>query len=146
MKRIRADYALLVLLSVAAVGCAGFFPPKTVTEGDVTPKQNQRADDMARQFERKRDAAEGLCPLCVAAASGILCVILDIPLERAAVALGYWEWYTPVIPIQNYLVWFATGAVATVVLELLGHRVRSRLPAAYLVIQLLFFTILSATL
>ncbi len=58
MKRYRYWCTLIVLVATTATGCAGFFPPKTVAKGDLTPDLKKRAEQCARDFEEKRDFAE----------------------------------------------------------------------------------------
>lgn len=36
---------------------------------------------------------------------GIACVGFDWLLEPVAIALGYWVWHSPTVPLQNYLAW-----------------------------------------
>jgi putative membrane protein len=41
---------------------------------------------------------------------GILMVIFDIILEKAAIELNYWSWQNGDVPYQNYAAWFLLGA------------------------------------
>jgi putative membrane protein len=40
---------------------------------------------------------------------GIFMVAFDYLMEPPAIALDFWRWESPEIPLQNYLAWFATG-------------------------------------
>jgi putative membrane protein len=42
---------------------------------------------------------------------GILMVVFDIVLERAAIELNYWSWQNVTVPYQNYAAWFLLGFV-----------------------------------
>lgn len=42
----------------------------------------------------------------VAVLAGFLAVAFDWVMEPVAVALGYWTWLAPAIPLRNYLAWF----------------------------------------
>lgn len=82
---------------------------------------------------------DGPCPICVALAAGAACVVLDVPLEPVAARLDYWTFYTPTVPLQNYIAWFLIAALSAFSYSTQRCRVRTRLPAAYLLIQLAFF-------
>ena len=49
---------LLCLLLALATGCASIPLPKTITEGDITPKRKKRNEEWVRQFDQQRDFAE----------------------------------------------------------------------------------------
>jgi bisanhydrobacterioruberin hydratase len=94
-----------------------------------------------------RTDEDGPCPICVAAATGVACVLFDFALEPVAIRLGYWTWYTRGVPVQNYVAWFV---IATLSALAFPHRraaaaragaAPSLLPAASFLLQLLFFGI-----
>ncbi len=86
-----------------------------------------------------RTDEDGPCPICVALAAGAACVILDLSLEPVAKRLDYWIFYTPAVPLQNYIAWFLIAALSAFSYSTQRCKVRTRLPAAYLLIQLAFF-------
>ena len=86
-----------------------------------------------------RTEEQGPCPVCLALAAGAACVILDIPLEPVAKRYDYWEFYTPAVPLQNYIAWFLIAALSAFTFASQRCRIRTRLPAAYFLIQLAFF-------
>jgi putative membrane protein len=42
---------------------------------------------------------------------GVLMVIFDIVLEKAAIELNYWTWQNEAVPYQNYAAWFLLGLI-----------------------------------
>lgn len=42
---------------------------------------------------------------------GILMVLFDVILEKAAIELNYWYWENGKVPLQNYLTWFILGFI-----------------------------------
>jgi putative membrane protein len=76
----------------------------------------------------------------------MLAVIFDFFLEPVAMQLGYWNWMGGVIPIQNYLAWFAIALLAVFYFVILKIEVKSTLPIHYLGIQTAFFFILNIAL
>jgi len=86
-----------------------------------------------------RTDGKGPCLVCVAVAAGAACVILDIRLEPVAERLDYCRFYTTSVPLQNYVAWFLIAALSAFTFASRRCRVRSRLPAAYFLIQLAFF-------
>jgi len=51
-------FACVATTLAMLVGCAGMHLPKTVTEGDIASKREQRNKELVQQFEQKRDFAE----------------------------------------------------------------------------------------
>jgi bisanhydrobacterioruberin hydratase len=88
-----------------------------------------------------RTDEDGPCPICVAVATGVACVLFDLALEPVAIRLGYWTWYTQGVPIQNYVAWFAIATLSALAFPSRRARLTSRLPAASFLLQLLFFGI-----
>ena len=39
----------------------------------------------------------------------LLMMVFDIFMEPAAMKLGYWNWISGYVPVQNYVAWFVTG-------------------------------------
>ncbi len=88
-----------------------------------------------------RTEEDGPCPICIAVATGVACVLFDFALEPVAMRLGYWTWYTRGVPIQNYIAWFAISALSALAFPSRRGRLSSRLPAVSFLLQLLFFGI-----
>ena len=40
---------------------------------------------------------------------GLMVVALDVIMEPVAIALGFWEWADPNVPLQNYISWAVIG-------------------------------------
>lgn len=83
-------------------------------------------------------------PMASAAFAGLFAVAFDFVMEPTAVRLSYWTWQTQTIPLQNYLAWFLIAAVAAFTFRLLRLETKSRLPAVYACIQIVFFLVLRA--
>jgi len=64
---------------------------------------------------------------------------VDWVMEPAAVALDYWHWRSPEIPLQNYLAWFVISAGLFGVTELLVPKTTNRLAPVLLGAFLVFF-------
>jgi len=88
----------------------------------------------------------GLRPALGALAVGILAVGFDWIMEPLAIRLGYWAWAGGDIPLQNYAAWFAIAAVAAYPALRQPRRPDSAFPAAYVLIQAVFFVVLRAAL
>ena len=77
----------------------------------------------------------------------LFCVMFDMVLERGAVFLGYWTWenggcVATAVPLLNYAAWAVISFLLTAVFLLLRIDVTSRLPAANVIIQFVFFAII----
>ena len=84
-------------------------------------------------------------PLTAALIAGAAATLFDFIMEPVAVALSYWTWHAPSIPIQNYAAWFGIAFAAALLYNLSGATVKSRLPMYYLGIQSVFFLVLRLT-
>ena len=73
---------------------------------------------------------------------GILTLLFDYVMEPVATKLGYWQWHTTSIPLQNYLIWFLVGVVSTGWYRILHLRMESRMAATYMLVQMAFFVVL----
>ena len=80
--------------------------------------------------------------LAVAVLAGILSAAFDWVMEPAAIALGYWNWLVPEIPLRNYMTWFLFSAVSAGVWAALVRNPDRKFPLQswYLLVQILFFT------
>lgn len=65
--------------------------------------------------------------------SALFAMAIDLVLDPAAVALGFWQWDTPgffyQVPLVNFLGWLLTGLVGAAVLHTILHR--KELPTGY---------------
>jgi len=79
--------------------------------------------------------------LAVAVLAGILAAAFDWVMEPAAIALGYWNWLVPEIPLRNYMTWFLFSAVSAGVWAALVRNPDRKFPLQswYLLVQILFF-------
>ena len=76
-----------------------------------------------------------------------LAVITDFFLEPAAIKLGYWQWLGDgTIPFYNYVCWFVVSAVLLAAFRLLKVYNRNLFAVNLLLIQILFFFIVSSFL
>jgi bisanhydrobacterioruberin hydratase len=82
--------------------------------------------------------------LAVVLLTGLLAMVFDFAMEPVAMRLDYWQWAEGIIPLRNYLAWFATAAlVATLHPQLksgpgqMGSA--GRLAGMLFISQLLFF-------
>lgn len=74
--------------------------------------------------------------------AGALATAFDWVMEPVAIALGYWRWFTPDIPLRNYAAWFGFAAASTAFFALVTpqkKRLGFPLESAYVAIQLAFF-------
>ena len=79
--------------------------------------------------------------LIFSAAAGM--VFLDLAIEQVAPALDYWHWQYEVIPVQNYLAWFAFGLLFILFLYPSNIKLAPNKSArALFFIQLSFFILL----
>ncbi len=77
---------------------------------------------------------------------GLFAALFDFAMEPTAVKLHYWQWSEGIIPLQNYLAWFALAALAGLVYQIVKARPKSTLPIVYLLVQLCFFVVLDLAL
>ncbi|MEM9835902.1 MAG: carotenoid biosynthesis protein [Bacteroidota bacterium] len=82
-------------------------------------------------------------PWLAAALAGIFLALYDVAIEPIAIALDYWQWAAPTVPIQNYLAWALVAFLISVPLQLMKIRFRSSLLLLYFFAQLAFFLILN---
>lgn len=72
----------------------------------------------------------------------LLAVLFDWIMEPAAVALGFWQWEDGIIPVLNYITWFAVSVLLLVVFSLLGFNKANVFAVHLLLIQFMFFLVL----
>jgi putative membrane protein len=69
-------------------------------------------------------------------------LVYDMVLEQVAPKLDLWHWKNNVIPIQNYVAWFALAIFFHTVLKILKIHVENKLAFLILVCQFMFFLLL----
>ena len=74
--------------------------------------------------------------------SAFIALIFDLILEPIAVKLDYWTWAEGIIPIQNYLAWFAIALISALGFSYLKVKVTSKISLHYILVQFVFFVIL----
>lgn len=83
----------------------------------------------------------------LAAILGAICmVVLDIVIEPVAVALGFWTWHGEVIPLSNYIGWFATAFIMQVIFQFLKFKKENVVSFFLFLNMALFFLLLGFTL
>lgn len=75
--------------------------------------------------------------------SGVFCVLFDLMLEPAAIALDYWRWDSGSIPLRNYYAWFLIAFISSIIYGKMNIKNDNVLFRFYFLVQLLFFVILS---
>jgi bisanhydrobacterioruberin hydratase len=73
-------------------------------------------------------------------------VVFDFFLEPVAIKLGYWNWESNVIPLQNYVAWFLLTFIFTIFYQKMKITVNTKIAAYYFIVQLIFFIIIGITL
>ncbi len=81
-------------------------------------------------------------PVLSALIVAALATVFDWVMEPVAIWLDYWTWHTAGIPLQNYAAWFVTAALAAYFYRRLAIKVKTILPAWYLLVQAVFFAVL----
>lgn len=72
--------------------------------------------------------------------AALLMTLLDFVLEPFAVKYGLWEWFSPDVPVQNYISWFVISYILLITFYLSGFRKSNRLALPVYIILLLFFS------
>ena len=68
---------------------------------------------------------------------------LDYIVEPVAMKLGFWSWENNVIPLQNYVMWFATSAVIHTIIYFFCPVINSKISFVVLIAQIIFFGFLN---
>lgn len=85
-------------------------------------------------------------PIFRAAISALLMTGLDWLIEPAAIKLGFWNWASEAVPLQNYLAWFGISFVLLALYHMLPFQKRNKVGTALFFLQLIFFGTLSLIL
>ena len=75
--------------------------------------------------------------------SALFMVLYDFVLEPVAIRLDMWQWEGEVVPIQNYIAWFAISFIFLMILDLTIKQIRNKIATALFIVQFLFFTALN---
>lgn len=75
-------------------------------------------------------------------ASGLM-VVYDLVLEVAAPYLGMWEFNSGTVPVRNYVAWFLLSVIFHSIIRYSGIRVSNRIAAMIVIVQFIFFAVLS---
>ena len=76
-----------------------------------------------------------------------LAVIFDVVLEPAAIKLGYWQWAGDGrVPLYNYLCWFLISVGLFAILRLLKLEIKNKFAVNLLLIQIMFFLLVTTFL
>ncbi|EPR65730.1 hypothetical protein ADICYQ_5270 [Cyclobacterium qasimii M12-11B] len=83
----------------------------------------------------------------IAAASGAgLMVLLDLCLEKVAVALDFWQWHQEIIPVSNFITWFLVAFIIQIVYRKLSFEKDNELNLIVFFNLLAFFAVLAMIL
>lgn len=75
--------------------------------------------------------------------TAVLCVLFDFIMEPVAMKLGYWQWESGIIPLQNYIAWFIISLLFAYTAVKKDVKLENLLLKRYFVIQFCFFAILN---
>jgi len=82
----------------------------------------------------------------IASISGLIAVVFDYSLEPVAIKLKYWVWEGDIVPARNYLAWFIIAFFSALILTFSGFKNKRYIAFYYVIIQFIFFLILSIAL
>lgn len=75
--------------------------------------------------------------------AALMMLILDLFLEKVAPKMDMWHWENDIVPIQNYVAWFAIALLFQTVLQQFRINTSNTLAGQLLLSQFIFFLILS---
>jgi putative membrane protein len=81
-------------------------------------------------------------PLMLVTISALLMTGLDFFIEPVAMKLEFWTWDYHLIPIQNFLMWFATSAIIHSIIYTFRPKINEKISFIISIAQLLFFGVL----
>jgi putative membrane protein len=73
----------------------------------------------------------------------LLMTALDFLVEPVAMDLGFWNWESNIIPLQNYVMWFITSLFIHGIIYLFRPKINPKVSVAIIGAQLLFFGVLN---
>ena len=80
--------------------------------------------------------------LAKALAGALTLVLLDLLIEPVAVEFDYWHWTNSVIPLENYICWFAVSFLMLLLFEAFRFKQQSIVAIVFLLTQFAFFGLL----
>jgi putative membrane protein len=75
----------------------------------------------------------------------VLLVLLDLLIEPIAIKFDYWSWVEGVPPLKNYIGWLVVSALFLYVFELFKFKQQSIVAPVLILVQFVFFGLLSLT-
>jgi putative membrane protein len=78
-------------------------------------------------------------PLVLITISALLMTGLDFFIEPVAMELEFWSWENNLIPIQNFLMWFATSVIIHSIIYAFRPKINTKISFVIFIAQLLFF-------
>jgi putative membrane protein len=76
-----------------------------------------------------------------ALAAAALMTGLDVLIEPVAIRLGFWDWNSAEVPLQNYVAWYVVSAILLLLFYRLPFSRANRLALLLLLLQFFFFGI-----
>ena len=76
----------------------------------------------------------------------LIMVGLDFLVEPVAIKLGFWYWKNEVIPVQNYVMWFITSLVISMLIYGFKFQINKKVSLSIIAVQVVFFGILNLVL
>jgi putative membrane protein len=86
--------------------------------------------------------SKALKSLAVITDGATLAVLFDWLMEPVAVILGFWHWQDNVVPLYNYVCWFAVSALLLLIFNQCRFNRQNKFATHLLLIQTMFFLIL----
>ena len=73
----------------------------------------------------------------------LLMLVLDLLIEPVAPLLGFWIFDSPVVPLQNYIGWFAIGVINQIIFQFKISEKEYTFSAHLLIVNAIFFALLN---
>lgn len=68
---------------------------------------------------------------------------LDFLVEPVAMKLGFWSWENGIIPLRNYVMWFATSILIHGLIYLFRPKINAKISFVIFIAQVIFFGLLN---
>jgi bisanhydrobacterioruberin hydratase len=75
--------------------------------------------------------------------AALVMTTLDFLIEPVAIQSDFWSWKNDIIPVQNYLAWFASSFFLFILFYKLNFSKKNKIALTFIIIQFLFFLILN---
>lgn len=69
----------------------------------------------------------------------VMTTLLDLVIEPVAIEYNFWQWENGIVPMSNYMGWFAISIMMLTAFHLLKIKSESKVPVYFYSIQLIFF-------